>query len=241
MLAQEALLEPTAVADWLTVTVAVLLPLAAMLMLPRRLRAWTLLAAGAFGTVVILGDVIYYRFFGDILSAPAILGAHQTGRVWGTIRSLLTPGLVWLLIDVPFAAWMAVRVMAATVPGTTVRRRAMIALIAAVAVPATGLAVSAPRVLASTPLDQMFRDRAVAEQLGAFGYHAYDAWNYTRATLLRPRASKAWRHCRRQEPHRHSGRVAAGFRRRFRGGWPGGDAAFAPLGRRRRALHERDR
>jgi lipoteichoic acid synthase len=191
MLAQEALLEPTAVADWLTVTVAVLLPIAAMLVLPRRVRAWTLVAVGACGTAVILGDVIYYRFFGDILSAPAILGVHQTGRVWGSIRSLLTPGLVWLLIDLPFAAWMAFRLTAASLPRSTARQRALIAVVAAVAIVAIGLAVSAPRVLASTPLDQMFRDRAVAEQLGPFGYHAYDAWNYTRATLLRPRASEA--------------------------------------------------
>jgi phosphoglycerol transferase MdoB-like AlkP superfamily enzyme len=191
MLAHEALLEPTAVADWLTMAVAVLLPLAVMLVLPRRLRAWTLMGVGALGTIVILGDVIYYRFFGDILSAPAILGAHQTARVWGTIRSLLTPGLVWLLIDLPFAAWLAVRLSAASVPRLTAGREASIALIGAAAVVAIGLALSAPRVLASTPLDQMFRDRAVAEQLGAFGYHAYDAWNYTRATLLRPRASEA--------------------------------------------------
>jgi phosphoglycerol transferase MdoB-like AlkP superfamily enzyme len=190
MLAQAVLLEPTAIADWLTVTVALLVPLALMLVLPRRLRAWTLVAVGAFAALVILGDVVYYRFFGDILSATAILGAHQTGRVWGSIRSLLTPGLVWLLIDVPFAAWMAVRLTAVSVPRVTARQWALIALVPAV-LAAIGLALSAPRVIASTPLDQMFRDRAVAEQLGLVGYHAYDAWNYTRSTLLRPRASEA--------------------------------------------------
>jgi len=35
--------------------------------------------------------------------------------------------------------------------------------------------------------DQMFRNRAVMEQLGPFGYHAYDAWTYTRATAPGPR------------------------------------------------------
>src|SRR5947209_6149275 len=37
----------------------------------------------------------------------------------------------------------------------------------------------------------MFRDRAVVEQLGPFGYHAYDAWNYARSTWWRPDASDA--------------------------------------------------
>jgi phosphoglycerol transferase MdoB-like AlkP superfamily enzyme len=49
-----------------------------------------------------------------------------------------------------------------------------------------GVAVSAPRVLAAVPLDQMFRDRSVMEQLGPFGYHAYDAWNYGRVTWFKP-------------------------------------------------------
>src|SRR5262249_41237394 len=46
-------------------------------------------------------------------------------------------------------------------------------------------------VLASTPLDQMFRDRAVVEHLGLFGFHAYDLWNYARSTVLRPAATDA--------------------------------------------------
>jgi phosphoglycerol transferase MdoB-like AlkP superfamily enzyme len=57
-----------------------------------------------------------------------------------------------------------------------------------------GIVLSAPRTLASTPLDQMFRDRAVVEQLGPFGYHAYDGWNYARTTWLRPPHSETqWR------------------------------------------------
>jgi lipoteichoic acid synthase len=46
-------------------------------------------------------------------------------------------------------------------------------------------------VLRSTPLDQMFRARSVVEQLGPFGYHAYDTWNYVRGTWLRRPATAA--------------------------------------------------
>src|SRR5205085_3775807 len=55
----------------------------------------------------------------------------------------------------------------------------------------SALMLSVPRVLASTPLDQMFRARSVVEQLGPFGYHAYDTWNYARSTWLRPPATAA--------------------------------------------------
>src|SRR5205823_4927422 len=62
---------------------------------------------------------------------------------------------------------------------------------AAAGIALTGAALSAPRVLASAPLDQMFRARAAMEQLGPLGYHAYDTWTYARATWLRPPATEA--------------------------------------------------
>src|SRR5439155_18771266 len=104
----EALLEPTAVAYWLTLVSAVVPPLVLMLVLPRRTRAWILLAFGALGTAVIFADAIYYRFFGDVVSVPALLAAQQTGHVVGSIRTLLTPGLLWLVVDLPFAVWLRI-------------------------------------------------------------------------------------------------------------------------------------
>ena len=183
---RDALLEPTAVAVWLTIAVAVALPAMAYGLLPRRVRAWTLLAIGLAASMVVLGDVVYYRFFGDIASAPALLGAHQTGRVWGSIRSLFTPGLLWLLVDWPFAIWMTARLARTPTVEASAATRAARAAIALAVVSVAGLALRAPGVLAATPLDQMFRNRAVAEQLGPFGYHAYDFWTYARSRWFRP-------------------------------------------------------
>jgi phosphoglycerol transferase MdoB-like AlkP superfamily enzyme len=191
-LVPEALLEPTAVAYWLTVVAAVGPPLLLMVVLPRRVRAWVLLVCGAFGTLVVLGDVIYYRFFGDVMSAPALLAANQTGHVVGTIGSLVTPGLVWLVIDLPFALWLTIGLHRLS-PAEWLPRRAqpIIAASTAVVLAAIGVLLSAASVLASSQLDQMFRNRAVVEQLGPFGYHAYDAWIYARSTLLRPPVTDA--------------------------------------------------
>jgi len=82
ILAHVALLEPTAAAYWLILAVAVLVPMLALLMLPRRVRPWALLALGIFCSLLILADVVYYRFFGDVLSTAALLAAGQTGHVW---------------------------------------------------------------------------------------------------------------------------------------------------------------
>jgi lipoteichoic acid synthase len=187
----DALLEPTAVAYWLIVIAGVVPPVAAWLVLPRRMRAWTLAAIGIFGSMVVVGDVVYYRFFGDVLSTPALLGAHQTGHVWGSIRSLLSPGMVWLVADWPVVIWLAIGLSRGEGVPTHPRRRLVAATAVMASLVAAGLVLSAPRVLASTDLAQMFRDRSVVEQLGLFGFHGYDSWNYLRSTWLRPPVSDA--------------------------------------------------
>ena len=167
-----------------------------------------------------------------------MLAARQTGHVWGSIGSLFTPGLLWLLVDWPFALWLArAHVARRGDRGAVASRRVDRGRRTAAVLSLAALSLSVPRVLASTPLDQMFRARSVVEQLGPFGYHAYDTWNYARSTWLRPpatdgasrRRASAWlreraplraggtgvRRRARQEPDRRPGRVAAGFRRRF--------------------------
>ena len=192
VLTHAALLEPTAVAYWLILAVAIAVPVLGLLILPRRMRPWVLLGIGIFGSLLILADVVYYRFFGDVLSTPALLAAHQTGHVWGSVGSLFTPGLLWLLIDWPFACWLVVRMWRRPEPVPPSRVRTVTTAAVACAALAAGSAVlSVPRVLASTPLDQMFRARSVVEQLGPFGYHAYDTWNYVRGTWLRPPVTPA--------------------------------------------------
>jgi lipoteichoic acid synthase len=191
VLAHEALLEPTRVAYWLILAFAILVPLIIWLVTPRRIRPSVLLFVGMFCSTLILADVVYYRFFGDVLSAPAMLAAHQTGHVWGSVGSLFTPGLLWLIIDWPFAAWLAVRLSRHPGEKVPALRRLTITGAAIAVLALTALALSAPRVLAETPLDQMFRARSVVEQLGPFGYHAYDTWNYARATWLRPPVTAA--------------------------------------------------
>jgi phosphoglycerol transferase MdoB-like AlkP superfamily enzyme len=189
MVVHEALLEPTTGGYRLLLLAAVAPPVLAFLVLPRRPRAWTLTTLGILGSLIVLADIIYYRFFGDVLSAPALLGIRQTGRVWASIRSLFSPALLWTIIDCPFAVWLAARVARFAAPAPGVRQRATsvtgLAGVLAIAV----FSLAPPRPPASSALDQMFRDRSVVEQLGLFGFHAYDGWNYVRSTWLRPEAT----------------------------------------------------
>jgi len=190
ILIRETLLEPTPAAFWLTLIAALTPPLIGLVLLPRRARAWVLLAGGLFGTLLMLGDALYYHIFGDVLSASAMVAASQAGQVSSSIRSLMTPAMAWLVVDVPVALWMTVALSHGTPPVQPGRRSRPIAA-AVLGVVAVGGLLPAVRVLNRGRLDQMFRDRAVMEQLGPFGYHAYDAWTYVWRALLRPPVSSA--------------------------------------------------
>ena len=190
ILAHDALLEPTAVAYWLVAAIATAVPALAVLVLPQRIRPWLLLGVGIVASMILFADVVYYRFFGDVLSTPALLAAHQTGHVWGSVGSLLSSGLLWLVVDWPFAVWVVARVSHAAPPSSP-RVRALTAGAAVVVVALAGAGLSARRVLRSATLDQMFRARAAMEQLGPLGYHAYDTWNYAHVTWLRTPATDA--------------------------------------------------
>jgi phosphoglycerol transferase MdoB-like AlkP superfamily enzyme len=191
ILFEEALLEPTATAYWLALVASVLPPLLLMAVLPRRARGVALFAVGAFSTLLLVGDVMYYRFFGDVVSAPTLLAANQVGRLWTSVYTLLSADLVWLVVDLPAALWLVVALARARLTGSTVRRRVVLVGASAAALALAGVAVSAPRTLRSTALDQMFRDRFVVEQLGPFGFHAFDAWTYAHATWLRSQITDA--------------------------------------------------
>ena len=202
MLVREALLEPTAAAYGLIAVAAITPVLLCLTLSSRRVRAGALLACGVLGTLVILGDALYYWFFGDVLSASAVFAARQTGQVWSSIHSLVTPRMIWLLLDIPFAVWLTIKVMrlgqvVRLQPDTTYDThdpdapRRSLRLRAAIALAMVIVAASVPTaaVLRRGELEQMFRNRAVMEQLGPFGYHAYDVWTYVRGTLFRPAAT----------------------------------------------------
>src|SRR5262249_9430166 len=90
----QALLEPAPVADWINCSISILVPVLALAVLSRRARSFVLLGVGIFASLVLLADVVYYRFFGDVWSTPALLAARQTGHVWGSVGSLFTARLL---------------------------------------------------------------------------------------------------------------------------------------------------
>ena len=181
LLVRDAHLEPTVTAYGLMVVVAIALPLLGAVLLPRRVRAWALWSLGLISTLMILGDVLYYRFFGNVLSAAALLEVQQTGQIWNSIRSLFTPDLLWLVVDVPAALGLVIVLTRQATAEATGRSRRLSATAAVVGVGIVG-AVLATQGLRS----EMFSARSMMEQLSPFGYHIFNAWTSTRWAVVRP-------------------------------------------------------
>ncbi len=149
LLYEEASLEtaPQALPITLSFIAAILLGL---FFVAPRVRPWLAWGVAAFASLFLWGDILYYRFFEDLVSAPSFLAAHQTGDLLESARYLAERGDWRLAPDLVAGLLLALRV--GVLAGAARRSRALargvaVALAAAV-VPGLWLSV----------IDPVFRD-----------------------------------------------------------------------------------
>ena len=184
LLVRDVHLEPTVAAYGLVVAAAIAPPLFCAALFPLRVRVWALWLLGSISTVIMLGDVLYYRFFGNVLSAAVLVEAQQIGQIWKSIASLFTADLLWLVVDVPVALGLVIVLARQPEAAGTGRSRRSRRLSAAATVGLAGIAsaVLALPALRSKPPSA----RSMMEQLSPFGYHIFNAWTFTRWTVVGP-------------------------------------------------------
>jgi phosphoglycerol transferase MdoB-like AlkP superfamily enzyme len=144
--------------------------------------AWVIAAAGS---LVMLADAVYYRFFGDLASLAAVSAGRQANRLVASIQSLLRVEDLWLALDLLVAVPVVARLRALERRQVRWPRRA----VAACALSAAALA-AVPSPLAVAPVgsnrEALFRHLNVARSLGILGYHLDDAVRYARTRWSRP-------------------------------------------------------
>ena len=147
--------------------------------------AWIVAAAGS---LVLLADAVYYRFFGDLLSIPALSAGSQAGHLAASVRSLLRPEDAWLALDLLLALLLVPRLVVLERRPTRLPRRAIV--VCGLGVVALA-AVPSPFALApvGSESEAVFRHLNVAEHVGVAGYHLDDAVRYVKSRLVRPSLS----------------------------------------------------
>lgn len=180
-------LPPDAGYAGVALSAAVLLPVALLIAVPRRWRPWASWIVALGGAVIVLSDLLYFRFFGDLISASALLAAPQTGRLWNEIRSLLRPSDAWLFADLLLAIPLIRALGRLPDSGAAERwtRRALVAASVLALVPGARAVSTAVRGDSNT-LTKVFRNLFIVQDYGLFGYHAADTASFLTATLFKP-------------------------------------------------------
>lgn len=137
------------VAGWLSLTHVAIVSLT-LLLLPQRIRPILSWAVVGLGSLAIWADLLNFRFFGDVISAPALLAMGQA-RDLGEVIAELAESRDWaLFLDLVVALPMVVVLRRKAPPSTPrlrrVRQQALVAL--------AGLAITSAHVAwwASDPI-----------------------------------------------------------------------------------------
>jgi lipoteichoic acid synthase len=148
-----------------------LLALAAVLLLSRRRRLTILWTADFLLTLIVYADVLYVRYFGDVLSVAALGAADQVGMVTSSVFALMKPADILFFADLAFLP-LIFRSSALQSMGTDSRR---LARQASVALLAAGLALSVFPVATLLRRGEYdyFKLRG-ASKVGLLNYHVYD-------------------------------------------------------------------
>jgi len=156
-----------------------------LLWLPRRLRPWLSWAVVAAGSFVIAADVVYARYFDDVISVAVLVAGRQAGQVGDSILSLLHREDLWLAVDLLPGLWLVHG--CSRLEGARLRlARGIAAVLLCVAlVPGLRMGWSMAHARKGKFV-QTFRNVFVVREVGILNFHALDLWRSFRARFLRP-------------------------------------------------------
>ncbi len=161
-----------------------------LLALPRRWRPWLSWIVVAVASFVIFADVVYLRYFHDVLSVGTLSAGHQVGDVRRSIEALIRRRDLWLGIDL-----LPAIVLAALVARLEVGRRRFLRAVTAVALAALMIpgALTGWRAARSEKgvFVQVFQSIFVVQQLGILNYHLFDVWRTLKENVFRPPLGEA--------------------------------------------------
>jgi lipoteichoic acid synthase len=144
-----------------------LLLLAPLLFLPRGRRLPLLWAAGLMLSLLVYADVLYVRYFGDVLSVAALTAAGQLGMITSSILALVKPADLLFFADL-LVLPLFVRSRGREPAGRPARQAALVLLGAGAALSVYPVAT----ILRRGEYDY-FKLRG-ASKIGLFNYHVYD-------------------------------------------------------------------
>lgn len=154
------------------------------------------------GTGILYGDLLYYRFYNDFVSAPILFQFANVGGLGASTVELMSPWDVFLFLDLPLIAWLLLR----TKDGLTVPKgikRKYVAFGVALIV----LTVSLGLVKSVHLFSDSYDREQVVKSLGPLNYHVYDialglAAPLQRLTMTETKAHASIEYLQQEDPGR---------------------------------------
>lgn len=128
------------------------------------------LAVSALTSMLLLADLVYFRFYNDFITVPVILHSEQIGEVWGSIYSLLRPDDSFLFFDTFALLFLAMTRKAYR----AAERRIHPGPVLAAAVIWFFITLSIAQNVRPELLERTFDRQIVVRSIGAYNYHVYD-------------------------------------------------------------------
>ncbi len=158
---------------WPLAGAAVAILVLPLVLLPRRVRPWVAWGVGLTVSLLLAADVLYLRYFGDLLSLAAAAGAGQTGQVLDSAVALARPHDVWLLVHL-LPGLVLVGAVAALAKRSGRRPVLVAAFVLGLAVVPGARAVVGSLETGYGFASQVFSSLTSARHVGVLGYHLAD-------------------------------------------------------------------
>jgi lipoteichoic acid synthase len=144
-----------------------------LMLVPDRVRPWASWVVGLFSVLVLYADLLYQRFFSDILSVAVVRAGRQVGAVGESVWSLASPHDLWLGAQLGSGL---VLVLLVARRGARVDRSLGRALVVVLAVALLIGAVAIVQLVGfeAGVLGQVFRNVSLAREVGVLNFHVID-------------------------------------------------------------------
>jgi phosphoglycerol transferase MdoB-like AlkP superfamily enzyme len=191
----EAGIHSSSTGFWISAALAVVPCAVIYLCSPRRWRVWLEWTLVLIAAVVLLSDLLYVRFFGDMISIAAISASGQAGDVWSSVASLFSWGDLLWIVGLPLGILLCRAVLREPEAPSPLRwtTRGAVSLAAVIIVAAAGSNASASDLAHDNSLTQVFRNVWLVREVGPLGFHVFDAWREARDRMLQPKLTAAQR------------------------------------------------
>jgi uncharacterized sulfatase len=130
----------------------------------------SIMALSLFSSLLLLADLVYYRFFNDFITLPVLLLADNMSVLWGSVFTLLRPSDLLIFLDT--------FVLMLLINNRKIQRTAwnIPQLIAAMTLASLLIFLNISMVDKVRPglLGRTFDRQIVVKSIGAYNYHLYD-------------------------------------------------------------------